>query len=213
MNTAESLQLLLGLPEPVLYLLLAAGAAIENIVPPVPADTFVVLGSFLAGLGSASAWGVAAVTWAGNVASAMFVYGLGYRYGLAFFERGWGRALLHPGQLERLAGFYARWGLLAIFGSRFLPGIRAVVPVFAGVARQPVLPVLLPLSIASAIWYGGLVWIGIQAARNLDRMLALFGGANRILLGIALAVGVVVVALWWRTRHTREGKKEETGIE
>ena len=48
---AEFIDLMNGLPHGLLYVLLALGAAVENIVPAVPADTFVALGGFLAGVG------------------------------------------------------------------------------------------------------------------------------------------------------------------
>ena len=71
-------------------------------------------------------------------------------------------------------------GTPAIFVTRFLPGIRSVVPVFAGVTHQGWLPVALPIALASGIWYGGLVWLGAWAGSNVDR---LTGVLDRINLG------------------------------
>ena len=50
----ELLRSLTQLPAPLLLLLLAVGAAVENVVPPLPADTVVVVGSFLAAATSRS---------------------------------------------------------------------------------------------------------------------------------------------------------------
>lgn len=183
-------------PNLVVYLTLAAGAAVENVVPAVPADTFVALGGLLSGAGDLHAHWVALGTWSANVSSALAVYRLSYRHGPPFFERGAGRYLMKPHQMERMAGFYRRWGLLAIFFSRFLPGVRAVVPVFAGATHQPALRVVPPIAIASGIWYGGLVWLGLWAGQNLSRLAGALGRVNRT-LAIA-AVGVAGLALiWW----------------
>ena len=38
----------MNLPPALIYIAIGVGAAVENIVPPVPADTFVLLGAFLA---------------------------------------------------------------------------------------------------------------------------------------------------------------------
>lgn len=190
-----------SLPDVLLYALLGVGAAVENVVPAVPADTFVVLGGFLAAVGDLEARWVFLATWLCNVASALFMYRVGYVHGRSFFAVGWGRHILTAHQMERLARFYARFGTLAIFVTRFLPGLRSVVPVFAGVTRQPLLLVALPVVLASAIWYGALVWVGTFAGRNLDRVLEMVGQVNLGLLGGAALVGGAAFLWWWRTRH------------
>lgn len=190
-----------ALPDVLVYVLLGAGAGVENVVPAVPADTFVVLGGFLSAVGGLHARWVFAATWTCNVASALFMYRMGYRYGRSFFATGWGRHILSPHQMQRMVRFYGRWGTVAVFLTRFLPGLRAVVPVFAGVTHQRFFPVAIPLALASAIWYGALVWAGTFAGRNLDRVLEDLGQVNGWLLGVAVAVFLGVLAWWWRTRH------------
>lgn len=194
------LDFLTGLPLALVYAVLGLGAALENVIPPIPADTFVLLGGFLSAQGDANAWLVWAVTLTFNVGSALVVYALGHRHGRSFFEKGWGRHLLNEHQLGRMRRFYERFGVFAIFFTRFLPGLRAVVPAFAGVSHQRLLPVVIPLAAASAIWYGALVWLGATAGRNLERVQGWIEDTNVVLLALA-AVIVVGVAVWWvRTR-------------
>ncbi len=179
-----------------MYAVLGVGAAIENIVPPIPADTFVLLGGFLAARGSAVVGVVFLVTWTSNVLSAVAVYTLAYRFGDSFFQNRLGRYLLNPRQVAIVQRFYLRWGAAAIFYTRFLPGLRAVAPVFAGLTRQRPRSVVFPLLLASAIWYGALIWIGAFAGRNLDQLLRMLTRINWTLAGIA-AVIVALVAWWW----------------
>jgi len=196
------LGILADLPPPAVYALLGAGAALENLVPPVPADTFVLLGGFLAGRGVVTPWIVFAVTWGFNVASALGVYAIGLRHGRSFFEEGFGRRVLTPGHLERMRRFYGRWGTQAVFLARFLPGLRAVVPAFAGVSHQPFLPVAVPVAAASAIWYGALVWLGTMAGRRLDTILEWVGDVNRALLVVAIVIVLALLVAWWRSRES-----------
>jgi membrane protein DedA with SNARE-associated domain len=197
----ELFALLEALPPLLIYVALGVGAALENIVPPVPADTFIVLGGFLAARGSVDVGIVFLVTWAANVGSALAVYGAGHRYGRPFFADGVGRKLLQPAQLERMEGFYNRWGVWAIFFTRFMPGLRAIVPVFAGVSHQRFLPVAAPIVVASGLWHGLIVWLGFQAGRNLDLILRRLEGANLVLLGIALLVFAALGLWWYRSRE------------
>jgi membrane protein DedA with SNARE-associated domain len=195
------LEFLLGLPPLLVYVVLGVGASLENIVPPIPADTFVLLGGFLAARGGPSPWGVFLATWGGNVASALFVYWLGLTHGPRFFEQGFGRHLLNAHQAERMRRFYARWGLPAIFCARFLPGLRAVVPGTAGLSRLGWWKVAPPLAVASGIWYGALVWLGFTAGSNLERIRAMLDRVNLGLLLVALAIFAAAGVWWWRTRR------------
>lgn len=195
------LRTLADLPPVLIYLLIGGGAALENIVPPIPADTFVLLGAFLAAAGRASAWMVFAVTLTANAGSALAVYALARKYGQGFFARGVGHFLLRPHQLETIGRFYARFGTPAIFASRFLPAFRAVVPVFAGVTKVSAWKVAPPLVVASAVWYGSLVWLGATAGRNLDAIVEFFDGIST---GLLIVAGVLLAAFaywWWRSRH------------
>jgi membrane protein DedA with SNARE-associated domain len=198
---SELLAWMEGISRPVLYLALGAGAAIENLVPAVPADTFVALGGLLSALGTVSARNVFLVTWACNVVSALVVYRLSYRHGRGFFDEGLGRHLLRPHQMERMQNFYDRWGTPAIFFTRFLPGVRSIVPVFAGVTLQGWLPVAAPIAVASAIWYGALVWLGAWAGSNLGLLTGLLGRLNSALGIAALVVTLLAVLWWWRSRR------------
>jgi undecaprenyl-diphosphatase len=122
---------------------------------------------------------------------------------------GLGRFLLNPAQLRRLGGFYDRWGLPAIFFARFLPGLRAMVPVFAGVTGQSFPSVAFPVFVASGIWYGCLVWLGATAGKNLSTVGEWVGGANRVLLVLALIVMAAALVWWIMTRRAHESEEEE----
>lgn len=196
-----ALDWLAGLPAWLVYAVLAVGSALENVVPPIPADTFVVVGGMLASRGTVDVWLTLALTWSFNVASALAVYGLGHRHGRAFFEDGAGRWLLRPHQVARIARFYERFGVAAIFAARFLPGLRAVVPAFAGVSHLRFRTVAVPVATASAIWYGALIWMGGVAGRNLATVEGWLTEANRSLLAVALVLFTLIGIWWWRTRH------------
>jgi membrane protein DedA with SNARE-associated domain len=201
----ESLLSFIGDQGPILlYAILGVGSALENIFPPLPADTFVLLGAFLAAGSRADARTVFLVTWLSNTASALFVYWAGHKYGRSFFHAGMGRRLLNPRQLERLGRFYGKWGLPAIFFARFLPGLRAMVPVFAGVTQQRWPVVAFPVLVASGLWYGALVWLGATAGRNLSTITRWVAGTNRVLLIVAVLIFLGIGILWFRTRKEEE---------
>jgi membrane protein DedA with SNARE-associated domain len=189
------LEWLARLPPAALYLALGAAAAIENVFPPFPADTVVAFGSFLAARGRGTELGAFLSTWIGNVGGAMAVYALSRRYGaggvrarLARF--GDGRSE------ERIRSLYGRYGIPALFVSRFLPGARAIVPPFAGALRLPAAPVALAMATASGLWYGAITVLAYRVGANWDALVAALGRLSRDVALLALAV-VAVAAIGW----------------
>jgi membrane protein DedA with SNARE-associated domain len=196
------LDALASLPLVPTYLVLMALSALENVFPPVPADTAVALGAFLARRGEVSVVPLAALCWLANLASAAATYALGRRHGRGFFRDGWGKKLMPPDALAALEEAYERWGTTGIFLSRFLPGVRAAVPPFAGVAGLGAARALVPAALASAIWYGFLALAGYQLAENWGAVKSLVADTNRA-LGLAALVlaAVAIVWLWRRSRR------------
>ena len=196
------LDALASLPLVLTYLVLMALSALENVFPPVPADTAVALGAFLARRGEVSVVPLAALCWLANVGSAAATYLVARRHGPAFFREGWGRKVIGPGVLAALEEAYARWGIAGIFLTSFLPGLRAAVTPFAGVAGLGPARALLPAAAASAIWYAFLAAAGYTLAANWDAVRTLVGDANRVLGLLALAATAAIGAwLWYRSRR------------
>ncbi|MDH4043158.1 MAG: DedA family protein [Gemmatimonadota bacterium] len=191
---------LLELPPAAVYAVLAALAAAENVFPPVPADTAVAVGAFLSVGGRVTAWGVFLVVWPANVASAALVYAAARTVGRKFFRGPFGRRLLKREALARIERLYDRHGTWAILVSRFIPGVRAVVPAFAGVANLDPVRAIVPVVIASAVWYGTLTFVAATFIRNLATVGVLLVRFQGLLLGVAL-IGVVVAALVIRQRR------------
>jgi membrane protein DedA with SNARE-associated domain len=198
------LDALASLPLVPTYLVLMALSALENVFPPVPADTAVALGAFLARRGELSVVPLATLCWLANLASAGATYLVGRRHGRVFFQQGWGRRIMPPEVLAALDEAYARFGTAGIFVSRFLPGLRAAVPPFAGVAGVPLRRTLLPAALASAIWYAFLAAAGYSLAANWEAVKSLVADANRALGIAAIAAGIAAaVWLWRRSRRAR----------
>ena len=142
------------------------------------------------------------MTWFCNVASAALVYAVGRRYGAAFFAGRIGRRLLSERTLAHIAEAYAEHGTWGIFISRLLPVWRAVVPPFAGVARVPAGRFLLPMALASALYYGALTFLVATLGTNLDAVTRALARVN-IFLGILTAALFLVFGVWIVRRMKR----------
>lgn len=195
--SVESILLWLGdLPVSTLYVAMGVISAIENIFPPFPADIVVAFGSFLAARGKASPYSTFLVSWSGNVAGASLMYYVGRRYGSGAFMsklEKWGGKNAE----ERLRTLYARYGMPALFVSRFLPGVRALVPPFAGAMKLPPLAVGAAIALASAVWFAFITWIAFRAGEDWDVLYAKILHSSKIagLAGFTLVALVAVILI------------------
>ena len=195
-----------ALPIGTLYLAIGVISAIENIFPPFPADVVVAFGSFLAARGEASPYTTFLVSWLGNLFGAALMYFVGRRFGSTAFmsrlERWAGK-----GAEQRLMALYGRYGLPALFISRFLPAVRALVPPFAGAMKLPVLPVTLAIGAASGIWFAFITFIAYRAGSNWDVLYATIVRSGKI-VAIGATALVILVALIFYLRRRKPARIE-----
>jgi len=178
---------------------LALLAAVENILPPVPSDAAVALGAFLSHRHVTTPIAVFLVTWVANLLGAAGVYLAARRYGRRLFASPTGRRLLAPRSLAIMEREYLRFGVAGIFLSRFLPGIRAVAPPFAGLVGLSATKTFLPMGLASAIWYGGITLVGALIGAEWERISALIAHVNRT-LGLAALLVAAAAGVWYLVR-------------
>lgn len=190
------------LPPTFLYAMLVVTAAAENLFPPLPADTIVAFGGFIAARGEATPVGTFLATWIGNVGGALGVYALARRFGaVAVSSRI--RGVGGENAERRLRELYGRFGLVAIFLSRFLPGVRALVPPFAGTMRLPWVPVLLAIGAASALWYGLVTYLAYRVGNDWQLLQERIGALTRNAGIVAGAVVLLALLAWLIARHRR----------
>lgn len=197
----DALDWLSGLPPFALYAALAVVAASENIFPPLPADTVVAFGAFLAARGHATLVGAFLATWLGNVSGALLVYALGRRYGASYAQR-WLARFGSEKNEQRLERMYAQRGIAALFLSRFIPGVRALVPPFAGAVRVPALRATLAIAIASGIWYGIVTLIAYNVGSDWDALQERLENVG--ITSALIAGGIAVVAVVWYLLRRRK---------
>lgn len=205
MNVPAIIDWLSSLPIGTLYLAIGIISAIENIFPPFPADVVVAFGSFLAARGQASPYTTFLVSWFGNLCGAGLMYYVGRRYGSSAFMSRLERWTGHDAE-QRLMSLYGRYGLPALFVSRFLPAVRALVPPFAGAMKLPVVPVALAIATASGIWFAFITFIAYRAGSDWEVLYATILRSGKIIGFLATAI-VIIGGLIIYYRHRRRSPR------
>jgi membrane protein DedA with SNARE-associated domain len=190
------------IPLAALYLLMAAFAAIENVFPPVPADTVVALGSWLAARGQGSALWAFLATWIGNVSGAALMYFVGRRHGSAWMRKRF-PALADEKNERRLRELHGKYGAGALVLSRFIPGVRALVPPFAGALKLSPLSTIVSIALASGVWYGLISYLAFRAGADWSALTATITHYGRLTALVAAALVGAGTLVWWLRGRAR----------
>ncbi|MGE0442973.1 MAG: DedA family protein [Gemmatimonadales bacterium] len=191
-------------PPALVYGLIAVSCFLETFFPPSPSDVFVVMAGFLTHSGRQDPLAIFLSAWLGGLAGSITAYLAAARYGDRFVGSRVGRAMLPPDALAFLLKEYGRYGAAGLFLTRLLPGFRSVVAPFAGLNRLRPARFLVPVMLASALWYGTLTVIAVRAGDEwdaivglLDRLTSALGAVAVVVAGL-LGIGFVL----WRRRKT-----------
>ena len=85
--------------------------------------------------------------------------------------------------------------------SRFIPGVRAVVPPFAGALRISPVTTMLALSLASAVWYGLVSYLAFRAGADWGALMARITRYGRFAAIAAAAIVAAGALAWWIRRR------------
>jgi membrane protein DedA with SNARE-associated domain len=194
------------LPLGSLYVTIAVLSAFENFFPPFPSDPVIAFGSFLADRAHGSAFTVFFLGWFGNLAGACVTYTLGRRFGSKAFLR---RLEKHagPNVEQRIKDLHKRYGFAGLFVSRFLPGVRAIVPPFAGAMKLPAFKVLLSVASASAVWFALITFLAFRAGDNWDTVEHYLVRSGKVVAAIAIGIVLLSVAFWAIRHHGKKRKR------
>lgn len=180
------------------YLLLGISAFFENVVPPIPGDTVTVFGGYLVGRGQLSLAATVAATTIGSFAGFMAMYGAGRFLGHELLKRG-GRVFA-PATIEKVHGWFERYGIGVVLANRFLSGARSVISLCAGIARLHPLTVAVCCLISCLAWNGLLIWAGSKVGENWAMITTVLKKYNAV-MAVVLAVAVAAWlgrSLWQR---------------
>ena len=188
-----------------MYAVIALSCIIENFFPPSPSDVFVALAAFLSQRGQYHPLTIFLCAWVPGSLGAAGVYLMFRRWSGAFQNTRLGRRLASPEALSGVAQSYGRYGMPAMFVVRLLPAFRAVVAPFAGLYRLTPARALLPITLASGVWYASLTLIGMKVGAEWETIRRVLDRVDNWLLGVAIGLVVLLGLVLWQ-RQRRKGR-------
>lgn len=137
--------------------------ALESMVAPIPSEAVMPFVGFLVADGKWNPWMAVFATSAGSVAGSLLSYMMGFWGGKPLVLKVGRFLLLDREDLVRTESFFNRsGGTLTIFFSRFIPVIRHLISVPAGMGRMPLIPFLFATVLGATLWNSFLMVCGMK---------------------------------------------------
>lgn len=118
----------------------------------------------------------------------------------------------YPNVISQSEAFFRRWGALAVFFARFVPPIRAFVPITAGALGMAPLRFYAVNIAAILLWAPAHVLPGVLAVSALDRaggFAGLAGTAKHYWMPLVFGGALIVALVVWVIRRRRGGNAIE----
>lgn len=197
---------------PLGYLVLTLASAVEYVFPPFPGDAIALFGVVLAASAGYDIVAVYAALTLGALGGEMAAYWAG-RWIAVRREHRTPRFL--RGQQARRAidnaiARFERHGVAYLAINRFVPVLRAVVFVAAGMAKLPPAQVAGWGTLSAMMWNGLLLALGFAVGANYAKLEGLVSTYSHVALGV---VGLVVVLLGLRALWSRRERRAAESAE
>jgi len=179
------------------YFGLFVGLALGNLGAPIGTEVILPVAGALTATGHLSSLGLTVVvSLAGELAGGSVGYAIGRFGGVPIVER-YGKYIhVTHDRLLVVHRFFERWGTFAIFICRFLPVLRGIAAIPAGLAEMNLGLFYLWTFLGSLIFCTGLILLGNALGAHLDTVMPLLRRGAYLVLGLAIVVivaGVLIV--------------------
>ena len=138
---------------------------LESMVAPVPSELVMPFAGFLIFTGQFGVVPVMVASTLGSIVGSLLSYGMGM-LGKPVVLRYGRYLLLNVHHLEWTEKFFLRHGGKTIFISRFIPVVRHLISIPAGLARMPLIPFILYSAVGATLWNGFLTYLGFRLKQN-----------------------------------------------
>ncbi|MCC9658380.1 DedA family protein [Rhodopirellula halodulae] len=181
----------------------AALMLLENVFPPIPSEVVMPWAGYAATQGFFSFPAAVLAGSIGSFAGAFGWYWLARKVGktrlASWVDRHGAWLTLSLGDLDAVERWFDRWGTVAVFVCRLIPGLRTFISVPAGFSKMPMGPFCIYTLLGTVLWTAMLTGIGAWLGRNHEDLAGPLGW-------ISTSV-IIAMFVWWCIRLVRQTRR------
>jgi membrane protein DedA with SNARE-associated domain len=172
----------------------------ESSALPIPGEAVMPFAGFLIVQGKFTWTEVILVSTAGSIVGSYISYLIGQYGGEPFFERYGKYLLVNKRHLDKTHHFFHHYGSVTIFFSRFIPVVRHLISIPAGMSRMKMSTFLLYTMLGAAIWNTFLTYLGYILKQNWNEIMKY---SHYIDISMVVAFVLVIIIFAWQQIKTR----------
>jgi membrane protein DedA with SNARE-associated domain len=176
---------------------------LESTLVPIPSELVMPFAGFMASQGKFSLPVILVINSVGALVGSGICYWIGVVGGKPFLVKYGKYFLVGQHEIARTEAFFARHGNKTILIGRFLPVIRHIISVPAGIARMPLPGFFLQTFLGSTIWGGVLILLGYYVGANWKTFSNELKHVDHIIAAI-LVLALVALGIRFVVRRRRE---------
>ncbi|MBS4203357.1 DedA family protein [Lederbergia citrea] len=193
-----------GMMEEFGYLGILFLIALENVFPPIPSEVILIFGGFMTTNTNLSIMGVVWFATLGSVIGAVILYGIGHLIDMNKIEKiieRWGHIFrLTKEDINKTEQWFSKYGVWTVFFCRFVPLIRSLISIPAGMAHMNFGIFLLLTALGTFIWNIVLVKVGAAVGSSWEDMIAYMDVYSNIVYACLVVLFIIFVVLFIRKR-------------
>jgi membrane protein DedA with SNARE-associated domain len=187
-----------------------AAAFLEVIFPPIPSEVIFPLVGFTVqsrGLGIENIIGMATVGALGSTAGAAVIYFVSAKVGRAAIARFGKRVRISEQEIEKAERWFEKYGSIAVFTARMIPGIREIISIPAGIGQMNIAKFLGYTFVGSLLWCIILTFVGYYLGEAWSKFSEQASSAYSIVSFVVIAALVAGIVFWYSKRKRASAKQ------
>ena len=179
---------------------------IENIFPPIPSELILTFGGFMTTNSNITIIGVIFASTIGSLLGAIVLYYIGKILNkerlIKIVKSKYGKLLrIKPKDIESADKWFDTKGNKTVFFCRFVPVVRSLISIPAGMSEMPMLKFIIYTTMGSLIWNTILICIGAFAGDKKDYVINIIDNASYVILFIIIIVCCIFVYKFYKKKN------------